>query len=87
MIRLVGNKFFSLLLRTLFGVRLTDVLYFYLMGKKEMFQDLDLRSSDFAICVEIPIKVHQMGYKYTEIPSRERRRIAGESKSTPLPTG
>ena len=64
----------------MFGVRLTDALFFYALGKKEVFESLDLESTDFSICVEIPIKVHKRGYKYTEIPLTERRRITGVSK-------
>ena len=79
-IRWLGNKIFTFLLRLMFGVRLTDALFFYALGKKEVFESLDLESTDFSICVEIPIKVHKRGYKYTEIPLTERRRIAGVSK-------
>ena len=79
-IRRLGNKIFTALLRLMFGVRLTDALFFYALGKKEVFEALGLESTDFSICVEIPIKVHKRGYKYTEIPSAERKRIAGVSK-------
>ena len=64
----------------MFGVRLTDALFFHALGKKEVFEGLDLESTDFSICVEFPIKVHKRGYKYTEIPLTERQRIAGVSK-------
>jgi len=79
-IRWLGNKIFTFLLRLMYGVRLTDALFFYALGKKEVFESLDLESTDFSICVEIPIKVHKRGYKYTEIPLTERQRIAGVSK-------
>lgn len=80
LIRLTGNKIFTLLLRGMFGVKLTDALFFYALARKEVYQSIDWKSSDFALCVEIPIKVHKAGYKYTEIPSRERPRIGGVSK-------
>ncbi len=80
MIRWLGNKTFTFLLRILFGVRLTDSLFFYALGRKDMFEALDLRCADFSLCIEVPVKVHQKGFRYTEIPSRERPRIAGVSK-------
>lgn len=79
-IRRLGNGIFTFLLRTMFGVRLTDALFFYALGKKEIFERLDLACNDFSLCVEVPIKVHRAGYKYTEIASKERPRIAGVSK-------
>ncbi len=79
-IRKLGNKIFTVLLRTMFGVRLSDALFFYALGKKAVFARLDLECKDFALCVEVPIKVHRAGYKYTEIASTERRRLAGVSK-------
>jgi glycosyltransferase involved in cell wall biosynthesis len=79
-IRLVGNMVFTFLMRLMFGVRISDSLFFYALGKKSVFEKLDLRCEDFALCIEVPIKVHRGGFRYTEIPSRERPRIAGVTK-------
>ncbi len=79
-IRKLGNKFFTVLGRVMFKIELTDSLFFYALGKKEVFEALGLTARGFAICIEIPVKVHKAGYKYTEIPSRERPRFAGRSK-------
>jgi glycosyltransferase involved in cell wall biosynthesis len=79
-IRLTGNMIFTALLRLMFGVKLSDALFFYALAKREVYQSIEWKSSDFALCVEIPIKVHRAGYRYTEIPSRERPRIGGDSK-------
>ncbi len=35
----------------MFGIRLTDALFFYALAKKEVFESLDLESTDFSICV------------------------------------
>ncbi len=40
----------------MFGVRLTDALIFHALGEKEVFEGLDLESTGFSMCVEIPIK-------------------------------
>lgn len=79
-VRSVGNWLFTFLLRAMFGVRLSDALFFYALGRKELFKGMDLEARDFAMCVEIPIKVHKAGYRYAEMPLRERARIAGKTK-------
>lgn len=79
-IRYLGNVLFTLLVRVMFGVRVTDSLYFYALGKRKVFQTFDLTCHGFALCLEVPIRVHQAGFRYHEIPSKERMRIAGKSK-------
>jgi glycosyltransferase involved in cell wall biosynthesis len=83
-IRALGNWVFTFLLRTLFGVKLSDALFFYALGRRELFEGLDLEARDFSLCVEIPVKVHKAGYRYAEIPLKERTRIAGVSKVNAL---
>ncbi len=80
MIRGLGDKVFTFLARALFKVDLTDAILFYALGKKEAFEALGLTARGFSIRAEVPIKLHKAGYKYTEIPSRERPRFAGRSK-------
>lgn len=80
LIRLIGNKLFTFLLRAIHGVRITDSLFLYMLGRKEALDKLDIRSDDFGYCIELPIRVHKAGLKYAEIPSRERPRLAGDSK-------
>jgi glycosyltransferase involved in cell wall biosynthesis len=79
-IRLVGNTIFTFLLRLMFRVQLSDALFYFCMGKKEVYEYIDPRSADFSLCIEVPVKVHRMGFRYTEVPMRERPRAAGESK-------
>ncbi len=43
------------------GVRLRDALFFHALGKTELFEGLDLQSTGFATCVDVPIKVHERG--------------------------
>ncbi len=86
-IRLAGNMIFTTLMRWMFGVRLSDALFFYALARKNVYRSIKWEFTDFALCVEVPIKVHKAGYKYTEIPSRERPRIGGESKVNALTDG
>lgn len=86
-VRYVGNVFFTWLVRWLFGVRTTDSLFFYALAKRQVFDQIDLRCRGFALCVEFLVNVHRAGFRYSEIPCRERRRIAGESKVNALIDG
>ena len=80
LIRYIGNKIFSFLLKYVHGVKLSDALFTYCMVRKNVFERLKMISSDFSWCVEFPIRVHNTGFKYAEIPLFERRRFAGKSK-------
>ena len=52
----IGNKFFTGLCNLLFNLKLTDVLFTYVIGSTEAFKKLDMKYNDFSFCVELPIK-------------------------------
>ena len=79
-IRYVGNKMFTFLLRLVHGVNISDSLFLYVAARKTVFEQLNLNSAGFEYCIEFPIKVRRAGLSYTEVPSFERKRIAGDSK-------
>ena len=79
-VTLIGNKIFSSLGGILFSLKISDILYTYLMGRTECFKSLNIASDDFRFCVELPIKMHQANMSYISIPSKEKRRIAGKKK-------
>jgi len=76
----IGNKIFSLIGKVLFDLKISDILFTYILGKTSKAKKLKLKSPDFKLCVEIPIKQKRMGYNYNSIPSFERKRIAGKKK-------
>jgi len=76
----IGNKIFSLIGKVLFDLKISDILFTYILGKTSKVKKLKLKSPDFKLCVEIPIKQKRMGYNYKSIPSFERKRIGGEKK-------
>ena len=86
-IRALGNKIFTLIVKSLFGPKISDSLFFYPMFKKTILNKLNLDSDDFTLCLELPVKVHQMGLKYVEILSEERERYAGVTKVNALTDG
>ncbi|MDP3995691.1 MAG: glycosyltransferase [bacterium] len=76
----LGNRFFTFLCNQLYGIGISDSLYFFLAARKEMFDKFQLESPDAGCCVELPIKAHRAGFKIGEIPSFERKRATGQGK-------
>ena len=76
----IGNFIFSMMGNIFFSLKLSDILYTFLLGKTESFKKLDLKSNDFCLCVEMPIKAKRLGMNIIDTPSYERKRIAGEKK-------
>ena len=79
-ITLIGNFFFTKIGNIFFSLKLTDILYTYVLGKTDLFKSLSLISNDFTFCVEFPIKAKKNGYLLGTIPSYERARIGGKKK-------
>ena len=76
----MGNFIFSLIGNIFFSLKISDILYTYLLGKTESFKKLNLISNDFCLCVEMPIKAKKLNMKMIDTPSFERKRIAGIKK-------
>jgi len=76
----LGNYIFTKIGNIFFLIKITDILYNYLLGKTNSFKKLNLISKDFCLCVELPIKANRNNMNFTDIPSYERRRIAGVKK-------
>jgi glycosyltransferase involved in cell wall biosynthesis len=76
----IGNFCFTLIGKIFFSLKISDILYTYVLGKTSSFKQLDLKSKNFNICVELPIKAERNKMSYTDFPSKERPRIAGFKK-------
>ena len=74
-----GNFFFTKLVRLLFKINTTDVLFLYVVGKKENINKLSLKHQDFRFCTEFLIKCYK-DFDCREILSKERKRLHGQSK-------
>jgi hypothetical protein len=48
------------------------------MGVTKNFKELNLKSNDFRLCVEIPIKILNKNFLIDTVPSFEKKRIAGK---------
>ena len=76
----IGNKIFTFLCNILFNLNISDVLFTYVLGKTSAFKEVNLKSENFNICVELPIKAQRKNMAYTDFASKERSRIAGFKK-------
>ena len=76
----IGNFFFTQLCNLLFGLKISDVLYTYVMGSTKLFKNLDMVYDDFSFCVELPIRAKKKNYILADFHSFERSRIAGIKK-------
>lgn len=79
-IRYIGNRTLTLLTNLIHNTKVSDCLYLFIAIARRDLKKLHLSSPGIEICVEIPIKAHRAGLKFTEIPVIERARYAGESK-------
>jgi glycosyltransferase involved in cell wall biosynthesis len=80
LIRYIGNKFFTFLANKIHKLNITDSLYLFTAIRKDAFKKINPTSHDMEFCVEIIIKARKKGIKITEIPIRELKRLAGNSK-------
>ena len=80
-ITLIGNYFFSLIGKIFFKLEISDILYTFVIGDTNKARSLNLSSTDFRFCVELPIKAKKNKFKLDTFPSFERKRIAGKKKN------
>ena len=74
----IGNKIFTLLGQIFFKLKISDILYTYIVGKSKSAKDLNLNTNDFGICVEFPIIASKKGFNIVDYPCNERKRISGK---------
>tara|TARA_B100001173_G_scaffold125012_1_gene108594 strand:+ start:44 stop:718 length:675 start_codon:yes stop_codon:yes gene_type:complete len=86
-VTIIGNAIFTFLGNFLFKLKISDILYTYILGRTSSFKKLDLKNYDFRICVEIPIKAKILNMEYSCIPSHERERIGGKKKVNAIKDG
>ena len=80
----VGNFIFTLIGKVFFNLKISDILYTYVLGKTKLVQDLNLKFGDFKYCIELPIKAKRKNYKCSPYPCYERSRIGGKKKVNPI---
>ena len=83
----IGNYFFTKIGNIFFDIKITDILYTYVIGNTDQAKKLDLRQKDFRFCVELPIKAQKQSMKLGTFNCYERKRIAGKKKVNALKDG
>lgn len=76
----VGNRLITLIANILYNNTLTDIETGYKVFRREVVQDLRLKSNDFCIEPEITAKVFKKGYRVYEIPISYYGRTYKEGK-------
>lgn len=79
-VTLIGNYFFSFVGKFFFKLEISDILYTFVVGDTFKAKILNLSSTDFQFCVELPIKVKRKKFTMDVYPSFERKRLAGKKK-------
>ena len=82
-----GNFLFTKLGKIFFGLKITDILYTFVMGSTEVFKNLNIQNKDFTFCVELPIKANKQKILISTSKSNERARIGGKKKVNALKDG
>jgi len=67
-IRLLNAKLFNLLIRILFGLKVCDVDCAFKLIKKEVLDNIKLKSNGALLSSELLIKAKKKGYKIVEVP-------------------
>ena len=83
----VGNWFFTSLVNLLFRASYTDTLVGFRAYRKQSLQTLDLDARGLDWPCQSSIRFLRQGFKVTEIPASEPKRIGGTRKMKPFRTG
>ncbi len=80
LITYLGNFIFTKIGQVFFNLKITDILYTFVMGNTSKVQNLNLSYKDFSFCVELPIKAKKNKLSLTTSKANERARIGGKKK-------
>ena len=86
-ITLVGNYFFTILGNYLLNIKLSDILYTYVLCDTKKFNKLNLINNDFRLCIEMPFKISFNNFKYASVPSYEFKRKFGKKNVNEIKDG
>ncbi len=79
-IRMLGSDIITLGINYRFNIRLTDSQNGFRAIRTKTARDLDLRENITTIEQEMIIKTLKKGYRITEVPAHEFKRISGDSR-------
>lgn len=73
------SRFVSISLHILTKIPTHDITNAFKMYRKEVIENIDIKSKGFEISIEIPLKAYFKGYRITEIPTVWKERTKGKS--------
>ena len=76
----IENYFFSFIKEIFFKLKISNILYTFVVGDTTKAKMLNLLSTDFQFCVELPIKIKEYKFTIDVYRSFERKRIASKKK-------
>lgn len=79
-IRIMGSMLITLIINYRWNVRITDSQNGFRAVKKQIALDLNLKENGFPIETEMIMKALKKKYRIAEIPSRELKRVYGDSR-------
>lgn len=85
--RKFGNWVFTSLVNVFFKAKYSDLCYGYFAIKKDLFEDLNLKSDGFSIEAEIGALAAKRNLQIKEIPSYEKCRMHGKSNLSAFKDG
>jgi hypothetical protein len=83
----LGLGFISSLLWRRSGPVMWDVLHGFRGMRRDRFFAIDPIPDDLTLDLEMIVRGYRKGYRMTEFPVRERRRLAGDTHFKAIPTG
>ena len=86
-ITFIGNKIFTFLTKHLLRIKLSDILFTYVVCNVEKFNILNLKNNDFKFCIELPTKIKKQNFSYTDLEMFERKRFDGKKKVNVIKDG
>jgi glycosyltransferase involved in cell wall biosynthesis len=84
LMRRLNGKAWSILMRLLFGLRITDVDCGFKLFKREVLSNLELEAEGAMITTELMAKLAGRGARITEVSVRHLPRTAGEQSGNSL---
>lgn len=85
--RIVISKTFNFFLELFLGLSVHDLTSGYRMYRREVFEKIELNSSEFGIYPEVALKAHRAGFRIGEVPIHYHPRVTGTSKLSYLKQG
>jgi len=86
-ITLIGNKIFTFISRYILRIKLSDILFTYVLCNVDKFNNLNLKNNDFKLCIELPVKVKKKCHSYIDLEMFERKRFDGKKKVNVIKDG